>query len=484
MNWRSFCDTCDELIRGGQIQAAATQLSRVNKSKIPRAFRLPLANLCRRARLNGTGLKILWPAVNPKRADQSPTAHELVEYAVLLQRNGAAAEALRILNATPAEKCAEVSLYQGFSYMTEWRYDEAARSFQAYLQAATDPYQRRIAKTNLASVLIGLEHLSEAEVLLREILAEADPKKPTRLSGNCFEMLAQISFSRGDLAETRARLEQAAEIFNGHSSWDLYLIRKWKAVLESVESGSSEGLRKMRVEAEQQGDSETVREVDLFLLKFQYDENLHSMLTVGTPFPFFRERVRRLTGLEQAPRRHILGDENAPTLDIRTGLLDGSPLLNPGKKAHQILDALTRDLYRPLKVGSLFARLFSGENYDINSSPTRVHQAVRHTRLFLEKHAIPIEIVSSDGLYSLKVGAGFAISLPLERETVEGMAAQWARMLEVSRHAERISRGDVMSTLGLSESSAQRLLRWAVGAGKVEVDRRIAAQRYKFKVAA
>jgi tetratricopeptide (TPR) repeat protein len=479
LNWQRVRETCEELIRGGQIQAATAQLSRINKAKIPRSLRLAFANLCRRARLNSTGLKILWPAVQQKNA----TAPELAEYAVLLQRVGGTAEAIRILKSTPVDKCAEVSLYQGFIHISEWQYPEARPCLQRYLQISEDPYQRLIAKTNLASVTIGLEQFQESEELLLEILSEARKKGLGRLIGNCHEMLAQVRLFSGDLAEARTQLDHASSVFQENGTWDLYLIRKWKAILQTFDNGSNEDLQQMRTEAQQRTDSETIRELDLFLLKFNYNSDLYSRLTIGTPFPFYRERIRRIAGLEGLPQHHLLGGEATSILDIRTGLLNGELVLNPGKKVHQVLDALTRDLYRPLRVGGLFAILFQNENYDINSSPLRVHQAVRQTRMFLKKHSIPAEIHTEDGLYSLSVGPGFAISLPLEREAVEGMSAQWARLVEGSQNVERVSRTEVMSILGLSESSAQRLIRWAVNSNKIEVDRRQSAQRYKLKVA-
>jgi hypothetical protein len=472
---------CEQMIRDGQIQKAASQLSRMNPAKVPRALRLPLANLCRRARLNTLGLKLLWPLIGPKNAlkRNSPTAHELAEYAVLLQRNGGACEAMRILRSIPEPACLEVSLYQGFIHMTEWQYPEAKVCLQKYLLNASDEYQRLIAKTNLAAVHIGLEEFADAELRVHEAMEDAHKKGSMRLVGNCLEMLAQINMHRGQLKESRSRLCQAADLFKGGSPWDLYLIRKNAAILDSMESGSDTDLQKIRREALDRGDSETLRDVDLFLLKSNFNPDLHARLVVGTPFPFFRERVKRQTGLKTEPRQYRLGDESAPSLDIRTGRLDGRDFLNPGKKIHQLLDVLTRDLYRPLRIGALFSALFPNENYDVNSSAFRIYHALRQTRIFLKKHGLPVRIEEHEGRYSLAVVGSFAIALPLERDPVDGMSAMWARLVERAGDNARFSRADVMSLLGLSESSAQRLLRWATNAGKMTVDRSQTSQRYK-----
>src|SRR5688572_12946316 len=94
-----LCIKCDEEIRAGRVAEAAKKLSALTPSQIPRPEVLHLANLCRRTALTELGLKILTPVVRPLVNGKSPpaTGAELSEFAILLDRVGAVADALSLL---------------------------------------------------------------------------------------------------------------------------------------------------------------------------------------------------------------------------------------------------------------------------------------------------------------------------------------------------------------------------------------------------
>src|SRR4051812_46878358 len=90
---------CETALRTGQGQLITHYFADLQTKDVPRRWRLPIANICRRAGLISLGLKILTPIVHPQKEilESAASAQELVEYAGLLERCGAAKEALKIL---------------------------------------------------------------------------------------------------------------------------------------------------------------------------------------------------------------------------------------------------------------------------------------------------------------------------------------------------------------------------------------------------
>src|SRR4051812_31916927 len=101
MNYQEFIQDCDRDLKAGQVGSVIKRLKTINTAKIPREFRLPLANLCGRCNLRNFGLRILslqakakWNGVDSEAA----TPQEMAEYANLLMKIGSVREALKTLD--------------------------------------------------------------------------------------------------------------------------------------------------------------------------------------------------------------------------------------------------------------------------------------------------------------------------------------------------------------------------------------------------
>ncbi|MGZ3723104.1 MAG: hypothetical protein ACXVA9_09250, partial [Bdellovibrionales bacterium] len=105
---------CEADVRASQTQNVAKRLAKLNSARVPREFRLPLANLCRRAGLHSLGITLLTRIVHPLKNNPTEAASspELAEYAVLLLRSGAMSEALTTLNEVSTSKVPESLLYR------------------------------------------------------------------------------------------------------------------------------------------------------------------------------------------------------------------------------------------------------------------------------------------------------------------------------------------------------------------------------------
>ncbi len=250
---------------------------------------------------------------------------------------------------------------------------------------------------NLAAALIGTQSLREARGLLDENIALAASAGHQRLEGNCLELRAQVHIQQARFSEARADLDRAALIFTGEQTIDQLFVRKWQAIIEGLSSGSSEAISRFQREAEERQHWESVREADLYQVKVKFNHEHFLRLYVGTPYESYRQRIERELGRVPAEDSYRFGRAEGDALDLRTGRITSENALNPGKKIHQLFELLSRDLYRPIRLGGIFTELFQGECFDIFSSPSRVHQLIRRARRWLEETETPLLILEDGG---------------------------------------------------------------------------------------
>ena len=454
---------CEADLKSGQPETVAKRLSRLSAPSVPRNWRLPLANVCRRAGLISLGMKLL--------AHEELAPREQAEYAVLLERGGALGEALEILESLDASQMPEVRLYQATCLMSQYQPERALIALEDYLRGALSPYAKLVAHLNYATALVATSQYLRAGSIIEESIAAARLGQYARLEGNSLELRAQIHITAGNLKSASQDLEAAARLFTSARPIDQLSVRKWQAYIRAVEMKSVEPLQAFRREAIAYRNWEGVREADLLALKISMDADDLDYLYFGTPMPYYRERIRRELGQAPASDKFLLGSKGSPQLDLLSGEITGggvTHMLKPGSKSHQLLDSLLRDFYRPLGLGSLFNELFPGEHFDIYSSPDRVHQVIRRSRRWLEDAQIPIEIHEDDGAYSVRISGPFSILVPLDRKPIDWHDIQLERLRQVFGDSRAFSAREARDALGLSIAPFKRLVTWALENGRLE----------------
>ncbi len=470
----------DTLIKSGRIDDVKTEIVKINFAKVPRPVRQGLAKICRRSGLISDGLRLLYPLIrNEKELEAKPTGGEIAEYSVLLSRNGSIQEALGLLHKVDPTLNPEALLYLGFCYISSWDYKKAAEYLEKFLASAADSYSKLIARVNLGSAYVALARYDEAIDSLTETIEVAREANAHRLIGNCFELRAQAYLFLNQFSSSRQDLGSASEIFGSTQSYDQLLILKWKAIMEAQESGELEPLFNFRCEALARKHWESVREADLFTLKLKFSQSLFDHLVIGTPTEHYKNRIREQLKHEPS-ESYIYGDPGSQYLDLGTGLMSGSGKLNPGKLNHQVLLALSRDFYAPRNIGNLFAELYPGDYFNVDSSPLRVRQALSRTRRWLEEHQIPVAIDQLDSGYGLVFHGGFGFKIPLERAPVNSQKLR----LEKLRN-EFVGRSFTMreacKALSLSSSHFHRLIEFGLLENEIDKTGQGKAIRYSFK---
>lgn len=487
VNFEELLKICEALLRAGKTQDVARHLHSLKPGDIPPEWRRSYASICRRAGLLTLGLKLLSPSVRdhslPAGSRVQPA--DLAEYGALLWRVGAVSEALSVLESVDSREAPEALLYQAFCYFSQWEYSETLPILEMYLRAPINNYASLVGCVNLCAAFVGSRRYTSARELLNSNLELTRHGEFWRLHGNCLELSAQVHIAEGEFAKARLDLDRAAQLLSDNRITDELYIRKWRAILKAHESGDISDLRAFRAEAVQRENWESVREADLFMLKFKFDQEKFEHLIFGTPFIPYRERVMAELSRKPANASYIYGDPSGPVLDVATATMKGVHAeIRPGALIHRVIEALLKDLYRPIGLGAFFSALFPGEYFDPYSSPNRVHQLVRRTRKWFERNGFPVAILSTESGYNLKITGPFAFRLPLEHSPISRHQLQWDKIVAKFSRENFFTAHEGRHHLGMPPTSFKRLIRWAVDQHLVEKRGGGSNVIYKFRDAA
>lgn len=456
--------SCEADLRAGRISQAAAQLRNLKPAEIQREFRLPIANLCRRAQMDYLALRILSPVVRPETLSAAPTPEEQAEYAASLLKIGAVHEAIAILDSVKELPAAR--LFKAYCHIKQWEYDEAIPLLEIYIAKAPNAYMKLVGQVNLAASYAATLQIEKAHVLLTEVLQLTQLEGHKRLLANAHEIRAQLYIYQGLYEQAQKDLELAAKDLQ--DSGDGLLIRKWSSILIALRDGNSEALSLFREEAQKNRDWESLRDVDFFQLTLQPDDRLLSRLIYGTPFAFYRSRVSSHLGRQPVSSHYIFGAEQSPRFVLATGEVEGKTVSAPGNTVHQLLAVLLSDLYRPWSVGSIFAELFPNEYFDVFSSPNRVHQLLWRLRRWFDANEIPVALSEYDGQYRLEIKGDFAFVIPSHRVTLDEQEICLRKIQSLFGNHSTFSSREVQEKLGISSSSFKRLASWALENKKIE----------------
>ncbi len=475
-------EQCELEVRAGRADLVARRLASLNRAKLPRRMILPLANICRRASLIRTGLRLLAPIVRPETQTEPATAAENAEYAFLMMKNGSLSEALRLLNSIDERALAEATLYTGFCHMFRWEYDRAVIYLEKYLASGPAEYQSLIGKVNLISALIALGRYEEANSIIFKVLQTCSEKNYSRLAGNCLELRSQIHLSRENFDLCREDLEAARVRLGAERSSDQLLIMKWLAFVESVQTGTLDAIDKFREEARARRHWESLRECDFFSLKVRFDQSVFDRLHHGTIFEAYRRRLESVWNTKPSASSYLVG--GGQILDLRSGSIGKDFVLKPGSKIHRAIDVLTRDFYRPLPIGTLFAEIFPNEYFDPFSSTNRVHQLLWRVRDWLSESQFRAQLKEEDGLFRLVSETGFGFRVDREELIHDRMHAHWSALRARFAGQGRFKSVEAQELLNISSTTFRKLVKWATDQGRLAKTGESRATWYEIKSAA
>lgn len=453
---------CDAEIRAGHPQNVAKLLARLNVTRVPRANRLPLARICRRAGLLSLGLRIL---SRRKSSDEVHSPGEAAEYAMLLLRSGAVSEALKRLYQIDTDHVPDALLFRAYGHFGRWEYAESIPELKKYLAAPTA--SQLLGRTNLAFAYVECREHSEALALLEGNVQMAREQHHLHLECYNHALRAQVMIQDRELRGAKECLISARRGTLQAHTHDQFFITKLELICEGLAERNLTVFAKLRELSLAKRDWSALRDADFFALKVRFDQAQFLHLFFGSPLPRFRELLGREFGGIPARNVYVLGAKSAPRFDLVEGSLNGEKMIQVGGKCHQLLEALLRDFYEPVRTAGLHSLLFPNEFFNIASSPDRIRQLIRRTRAWLHTKRYPVEIRESDGFYRLQITGDFSFRIPLERQAVDLTALQVQQLKRHFGGREFFSTQDICQALDVSTTTAHRLLREGISSGVV-----------------
>ncbi len=476
----------DDLIRRGRPKKAKAELNRFCAGRIRRDHRLPAAALARRLELPDLGIALLHPIVRGtgKKVESPATPREIAEYAANLSRVGAAREALQLLRSAELAKLPEARLYEAFALVSQWEYGASLPLLDRYVSHPdADPYQRLVARANLAAGLLFVSRFDEADRVLEVLERETRDRNFNLLLGHAFRLRAQAAIAVGDSAGAELWLATAERHAAEWCRWDGLLLRKWRAVLKIAKSPKQAvpELKATMADALKEGHWETVRDCAGYLAVATKDEDQLWRVYFGTPYAPFREKLLVDFGYRSSPPpSYTLTPPGAKgaILDI-TGETELGEDLVMGSARFRLLHALASDWFRPFRSATLFQLVHPDEHYNPHSSPPRVRMLVMRLKKVLtqRKHKVAISRVGEEG-YRLLPGCPMKVNLsPIAEGRADGI-------LDRARHSfgeKAFGLRDAASMLGLADRTLGRALLEGVEEGKLVRQGKGRATRYRFR---
>jgi hypothetical protein len=410
----------NEEIRGGQGAIVRQELMELVRrqatSPIVRSEAPAIAALCRRTGIHLYALLILHRYVRPKaREPLDPSPVEILEYAGALAQIWAEEEAFALLKTVPVTLYPQVDLFRSFAHFQRWEYGSAVPLLERYIASPRlDDYARLIGKVNLSAALVTEMKCDEASDFLVTVLSEVEDYP--LLKGNLLEISAQNLIHLRRFSEAREALEKSRSLLISSGSIDSFFVEKWLAILDLYENKPFNN--SIAAEAKNRKQWETAREWDYHLGLTQNNRSILERCYFGTPFPKYRQRLKREARIEFAQNYEwIIGNPKGK----RVLNLDGnSEDLKPGFLIHRLLKILASDFYRPHHWVSLHSKLFPGNYLNPISSGAVIHQLVKRARLWLSINHPALEIGESQSSYFLFSNCGTRIMVNLEPTSTRG----------------------------------------------------------------
>lgn len=410
---------CENLIKSGKIPEVASILKYTSIRGLDRCWRLPLAQIGRRAGRTWLALKVLSPCFNLDFAKDtlSPSDEEKFEYSLLLIQVGAYEEAHRVLNSVQDEASPSRLKNLASLLMAERRYPEAVPCFEKYLSFEIQDFPSTLARMQLVTALIFQEDWGNCISHLEHIEEYASTSALEKLHARCIELRAQIAFFNKEYRQSLAYLSNADAILQKIGATDRFTTDKWTKLTDAYIRQDTTPIRQLRAQAMFEKRWEAVRECDYFTLGLQFDRSVFEQLYFGTPSATYRTRLIQKFGYRPLATRYLLRNFYSPTdelcertIDLQTGSIAGTyESISRFEKSQylgkelQLLNALVQDFYQPTQLGTLFEKLYPGQNLNPYSSPSRIRTLVNRIRPRFKKDNLAIEIRLENFQCTIKV---------------------------------------------------------------------------------
>lgn len=480
----------ENLVVAGHHAECRQVLDASQPRKVPRSWAAKFGAIAFRVHHPAYSLKVLHRFIYPENSfDEPATVHEKVVYVSALYTFGAIDESHKILDSVTSDEAPEVWFHKAGAHFCSWNYEAGIPYFKKYIQSPkVDAYKRLVGKVNLASAFIFTCDWNAASELLEDAKAECQSQDYRLLLGNCYELLAQVEFFQGRYEAALGLLQNATQYLKGQGGFYELYVEKWTLITRCMKSGDPgdlASLNTLREKAFDLGHWNTVRECDLFEGLVTKDADLIRKVIMGTPYEAYRRRVRKLFDTNLIAKGQFeLFLTNGASREAQT------PVFDPNKKGDApealyekplllaLYNALTEDFYQPANLGALFQKIYPEEKFNPYSSPNRVLGLLKRLNKWFQENRHPIQVSIKKSEYRLVSSAPIVLLVQrgVQFTATDGKIAE----LKSRFQSKTFSTAQVCEALGISKTSAQRLLAEALKDRKLIKDKARVGRVYRF----
>lgn len=466
----------DALTKQGQRQAVLEQLTEIMKDRNPSdSFRPQLARLANRNHAYVQALRILHPIIRGDREQISKASPEALNtYATSLMWIGSLEEAEKTLQRIKGG--VDSLLTEAFVYFAQWDYQKAIPVLLKYINSEkTSDYQKLVGQINLLAATIATGNLDQARQIANSLLEvlKANPSSKL-LYGNGLELRAQIEILENSYDQALLTLNESEAVLADQPGRYLLYVNKWRAIcrlgLNPLDPQAQQGLQAVKTEALQLRNWETLRDCDFHEARLTNNKELLQRILLGTPYKGYRDRINIIFNIQLAPSRELQFCPMDPKLSPQKISLDLNRIADNSfltSTSWPLLQLMTKDIYRPPRMGVVFSNLYPGEYFDPFTSPQRVRNSIFRFNTWSESNKCDFKIKIFQGDFQFDCPPSSAIRCTRHAKSIDSWQAAM-KYFKLGNNSRSFTAADLAGKLGITQRSAQVILQKAMKANKVE----------------
>ena len=406
VSWEQRLALIDDLVKKGKKAEVLTQISDLVEKNLPLEMKPKIARLANRSGHAQLALKILFRSVRDENSGSPKTTSEAKSvYAQSLLNIGALHEADVLLSSI--SDLPEIALQKAFVCFAKWDYQSAIPHLKRYMEIRQlSRYQKFVGQVNYIAALVSVGEFKKALVLVDKIESSLIQDKAHLLLGNINELKAQIFIFLKDYQRALQAIDQSSEYLQAFPGRYSLYTRKWTAVIKFHTDKNSlqlySELKQICKEAYAIQDWETVRDCEFHIAVLLDRKNTMDQIYLGSPYAGFRKRLRDLYSLK-APKsksqKYFIGDFNLDSAKTFIDLTKGQQTFMFSAAELRFLQVLLKDLFRPPRIGEIFAGLFPKEYFDPFSSPQRIKNVMHRLNKNLLKMQSNVQVKIIKGYF-------------------------------------------------------------------------------------
>ncbi len=438
------------------------------KNKPSLIQKVQLANLANRNTSPMLAMKILARDILYSDKEYDVEEEEIYSaWATSLLQIGALEDAEKYLLKTKTLKTRYLT--NAFINFARWDYIAAIPHLKKFIKnTQINDYQKLIGELNLAASYVSIADFKNARKILSYLIPRLKIENSTRiLYGNSIELAAQIEILTKNFPQAKVFLDEAKYIFKENKGRYLQYVLKWDLILKLTQDPNNLNFHKeffqVRNNAIIDHDWETVRDCDFHFSRLTNNKNLLRSVCLGTPYKGFKDRIAKHFNIviKDAEFSYVPGVLNKIPDRITWTLDQNYDRFDLSEGNFNLIELLTRDIYKPPRVGEVFNKLYPGEVFNPFTSPGRVANTILRFNKWSKNNNEEFLIKIIEGDFILNGNSMYGIKRFLQFRNLNYWILPFNKLKKVKK-GKTFSSDEFAKILMVSKRQANLLLKQAL----------------------